>query len=90
MVVRTEKVPYLVFARLRGIRPYAPGRVLRKLEGKQELPLIADMRYFALTTRMDELHLLKTYLGCGNLEKCWVNLYQTGFVQSVLRSTKNG
>ena len=44
MVVQTKKVPYLVFALLRGTRPYAPGRVLRQLEGKQELPLIADMR----------------------------------------------
>ena len=35
MVVRTEKVHYLVFAGLRGTRPYAPGRVLRQLGGKQ-------------------------------------------------------
>ena len=46
MVVRAEKVPYLVFAGLRGTRPYAPGRVLRQLGGKQELPQIADMRKF--------------------------------------------
>ncbi|XP_027771185.1 uncharacterized protein LOC114076407 [Solanum pennellii] len=47
MVVRTEKVPYLVFAGLRGTRPYASGRVLRQLGGKQELPQIADMMKFA-------------------------------------------
>lgn len=47
MVVRTEKVPYLVFARLRGTRTYAPGRVLRQLGEKQELSQIADMKIFA-------------------------------------------
>uniref|UniRef100_A0A3Q7FM13 Uncharacterized protein n=1 Tax=Solanum lycopersicum TaxID=4081 RepID=A0A3Q7FM13_SOLLC len=37
------------YPRLQGLReeaPYAPGRVLRKLGGKQELPQIADMRKF--------------------------------------------
>ena len=47
MVVRIEKVPYLLFAGLRGTRPYALGRVLRQVGGKQELPQIADMRIFA-------------------------------------------
>ncbi len=47
MVVRTEKVPYLAFSALRRSRPYAPGRVLRKLRGKQEFPQIANMRKFA-------------------------------------------
>ncbi|TMW87310.1 hypothetical protein EJD97_020123, partial [Solanum chilense] len=40
-------VPYLVFAGLRGTRPYASGRVLRQPGGKQEFPQIADMRKFA-------------------------------------------
>ncbi|XP_015089782.1 uncharacterized protein LOC107032720 isoform X2 [Solanum pennellii] len=47
MVVRTEKVPYLVFGGLRGTGPYAPVRVLRQLGGKQDLPQIADMRKYA-------------------------------------------
>ena len=47
MVVRTEKVSYLVFVGLRGTRPYAPGRVLRQLGEKQEFPQIADVRKFA-------------------------------------------
>ena len=47
IVVRTQQVPYLVFYGLRGTRTYAPGRVLRQLGGKQELPQIADMRKFA-------------------------------------------
>ena len=47
MVVRTQKLPYLVVVGLRGSRTYAPGRVLLQLGGKQELPQIADMRKFA-------------------------------------------
>ena len=47
MVVRREKVPYLVFAGLKGTRLYASGRVLRQLGGKQEFPQIADVRKFA-------------------------------------------
>ena len=48
VVVQTKKkVPYLVFAGLRGIRQYAPGRVLKQLGGKQESPQIAEMRKFA-------------------------------------------
>ncbi|KAK4738111.1 hypothetical protein R3W88_001808 [Solanum pinnatisectum] len=47
MVIRAQKVPYLIFAGLRGTRPYAPGRVLRQLGGKQEIPQIADMKKFA-------------------------------------------
>ena len=46
MVVQTEKVPYLVIVGLRGTRQYTPGRVLRQLGGKQELPQIADMTKF--------------------------------------------
>ncbi|KAH0773166.1 hypothetical protein KY290_010303 [Solanum tuberosum] len=47
MVIRAEKTPYLIFAGLRGTRPYAPGRVLRQLGGKQEIPQIANMKKFA-------------------------------------------
>ncbi|KAH0693894.1 hypothetical protein KY285_020991 [Solanum tuberosum] len=47
MVIRAEKTSYLIFAGLRGTRPYAPRRVLRQLGGKQEIPQIADMRRFA-------------------------------------------
>uniref|UniRef100_M1CMJ9 Aminotransferase-like plant mobile domain-containing protein n=2 Tax=Solanum tuberosum TaxID=4113 RepID=M1CMJ9_SOLTU len=46
MVIRAEKTPYLIFAGLRGTRPYAPGRVLRQLGGKQEIPQISDMKKF--------------------------------------------
>ncbi|KAH0735660.1 hypothetical protein KY285_011367 [Solanum tuberosum] len=38
IVIRSGKAPYLIFAGLRGTRPYAPSRVLRQLGGKQELP----------------------------------------------------
>ncbi|KAH0669440.1 hypothetical protein KY285_023601 [Solanum tuberosum] len=41
-----EKTPYLIFAGLRGTRPYAPSRVLRQLGGKQELSQIEDMTRF--------------------------------------------
>ena len=47
MVIRAGKTPYLIFAGLRGTRPYAPGRALRQLGGKQEIPQIADMKKFA-------------------------------------------
>ena len=47
MVVQKEKVLHLVFAGLRGTRPYALGRVLRQLGRKQELSQIAHMRIFA-------------------------------------------
>ncbi|KAH0698961.1 hypothetical protein KY284_013176 [Solanum tuberosum] len=46
MVIRSRKTPYLIFAGLRGTRPYAPSRVLRQLGGKQELPQIEDMTRF--------------------------------------------
>ena len=36
----------MVFDGLRGTRPHAPGRVLRQLGRKQELPQIADKRKF--------------------------------------------
>ncbi|KAH0673042.1 hypothetical protein KY284_024129 [Solanum tuberosum] len=47
MVIRAQRIPYLIFAGLRGTRPYAPGRVVRQLGGKQEIPQIADMKKFA-------------------------------------------
>ncbi|KAK4734443.1 hypothetical protein R3W88_008704 [Solanum pinnatisectum] len=53
MVIRAQKVPYLIFAGLRGTRPYALGRVLRQLGKKQEIPQIANMKKFA-TDHEDE------------------------------------
>ncbi|KAH0725369.1 hypothetical protein KY284_001234 [Solanum tuberosum] len=47
MVILAKKAPYLIFAGLRGIGSYAPGRVLRQLGRKQEISQIVDMRKFA-------------------------------------------
>ena len=35
--------------------------------------------------RMDKLHLLKRYVGYGDLEECCMNLYQIGFVENVYK-----
>ncbi|KAK4715538.1 hypothetical protein R3W88_013876 [Solanum pinnatisectum] len=54
MVIRAQKVPYLIFAGLRGTRPYAPGRVLRQLGGKQEIPQTAYVRNLQPIMKMEE------------------------------------
>lgn len=46
-VVQSKELPFLVFAGLRGTRPYTPGRVLRQLGCKQVIPQASDMGKFA-------------------------------------------
>ncbi|KAH0672676.1 hypothetical protein KY290_024909 [Solanum tuberosum] len=55
MVIRAQEVSYLIFVRLRGTRPYAPGRVRTQLGGKQEIPQTADMRKFSTNHEKDRI-----------------------------------
>lgn len=50
-VIQSRELPFLVFARLRGTRPYAPGRVLRQLGCKQVTPQTVDMAKFTTDHR---------------------------------------
>lgn len=45
--IQSEDFPFLVFAGLRGTRPYAPSRVLRQLGCVQVIPEIGYMKKFA-------------------------------------------
>ncbi|KAH0672440.1 hypothetical protein KY290_024680 [Solanum tuberosum] len=62
MMIRSGKAPYLIFAGLRGTRPYAPSRVLRQLGEKQKLPQIEDKTRFVKDHENGEVAFTKKIL----------------------------
>ncbi|KAH0725473.1 hypothetical protein KY284_001338 [Solanum tuberosum] len=62
IVIRSGNAPYLIFAGLRGTRPYASSRVLRQLGGKQELTQIEDMTRFVTDHENGEVVFTKKML----------------------------
>ena len=90
VVVRIEKVPYLVFAGLRGTRPYAHCQVLRQLRGKQELPQIADMRKFATDHENGRVAFAEDMRRMWRCRRVLGEPVPNRFHQNVRGSTKNG
>lgn len=62
IVIRGTKFPFLIFAGLRGTRPYTPARVLRQLGCKQVVPQTGDMRKFATDHQDGQVAFAKTII----------------------------